>query len=348
MKTLILPKMIYGYNSINELRCIVEKYDTVLYLIDSFFKNDMLKEKIYIRKKDVTIFIDVTNEPRTSYVDSIIQSLKKNIISPDLIIAIGGGSTLDIGKAVSIILMNGGLCKDYQGWDLVKKKGIYKIGIPTISGTGAEVSRTAVMISEIQKLGINSDYSVFDLIILDPSFLQTVPNEQYFYTAMDCFIHCVESIKGTFINEFSRSYSEKAIELCREVFLNKKISERDAKIMMASYFGGCAIYYSETGICHALSYGLSFILNIHHGIGNCIVFNVLDDFYGDYVNEFRKMAEFNSIKIPKGIMNNVGDNLLDKMVELTLKMEKPLTNAFGGEWSKIMTKQKIKELYKTM
>ena len=105
---------------------------------------------------------------------------------PVAVIAIGGGSTLDTVKAVSNLLNNPGVAEDYQGWDLVKNPGIYKIGVPTISGTGAEASRTCVMTNYKKnlKLGMNSEFTIYDQLILDSDLSKTVPRDQYFYTAM--------------------------------------------------------------------------------------------------------------------------------------------------------------------
>ena len=70
-----------------------------------------------------------------------------------------------------------------------------------------------------KKLGINSDYTPFDQVILDPDLTKTVPKDQWFYTGMDCYIHCIESLNGTYLNAFSQSYGEKAYDLCKEIFL---------------------------------------------------------------------------------------------------------------------------------
>ena len=69
--------------------------------------------------------------------------------------------------------------------------------------------------------------------------------------------------------------------------------------MMASYFGGMSIAYSQVGICHALSYGLAFVLGLHHGIGNAVVFDYLDEFYPEGVAEFRKMCSRHNIRLPR-------------------------------------------------
>src|SRR5690606_23016798 len=183
--------------------------------------------------------------------------LKRNFNDlPSGIIGIGGGSVLDLAKAVSIMLTNPGSATDYQGWDLVENKAVYHVGIPTISGTGAEVSRTCVLSGPERKLGINSDFTPFDQVVLDPELTVGVPKNQWFYTGMDCYIHCVESLSGTFLNAFSQSYGEKAFDLCKEIFLSDMLIDEDsrAKLMMASWHGGMSIAYSQVGVAHALSY----------------------------------------------------------------------------------------------
>ena len=209
---------------------------------------------------------------------------------------------MDLAKSVSVMLTNNGSSEEYQGWDLLKYPGVYHVGVPTISGTGAEVSRTAVLSGSKLKLGLNSDFTPFDQVILDPELTDGIEKNQWFYTGMDCFIHCVESLNGNFINSFSKSYGEMAYELCHEVFLgNDSFEEMQDKLMMASWHGGMSIAYSQVGVAHALSYGLSYVLGIRHGLGNCIVFNHLEEFYAKDVTLFKQMIDKHQISLPKGI-----------------------------------------------
>jgi 3-deoxy-alpha-D-manno-octulosonate 8-oxidase len=246
------------------------------------------------------------------------------------------------------MLTNEGSAADYQGWDLIKKPAVYHAGIPTLSGTGAEVSRTTVLTGPVKKLGINSDHTVFDQIVLDPELIADAPVDQRFYTGMDCYIHCVESLQGTYLNSFSKAYGEKAMSLCREVFLNDHDEGSDDKLMMASYCGGMSIAYSQVGICHALSYGLAFVLGVHHGIGNCIVFDCLDEYYKESVVEFRKMMDKHSISLPKNLVSGLKGADLNTMVDVALGLDPLWENALGPDWKKIMTREKIKELYQMM
>ena len=84
---------------------------------------------------------------------------------------IGGGSIMDIAKAISLMFTNEGSSVLYQGLNLIKKPGIYHLGVPTISGTGAEVSMTAVLTGPVKKLGLKCDWTVFNQVILDPELL---------------------------------------------------------------------------------------------------------------------------------------------------------------------------------
>lgn len=343
--------VIYGRGSFNQLDEIISPHRTadapMIFLVDSFFQNKPLAGRIPLRGKDKIIFADVTFEPKTTYVDKICQELKDEYKVVSGIIGIGGGSTMDLAKAVSLMMNNPGSSEDYQGWDLVKNAGVYKVGIPTLSGTGAEVSRTTVLTGPARKLGMNSDFTPFNQIMLDPELIANVPVNQRFYTGMDCYIHCIESLQGTFLNEFSKSYGEKALELCQEIFLKKDTwdDESDDKLMMASYAGGMSIAYSQVGVAHAVSYGLSFLLGTKHGVGNCIVMNHLEEYYPEGTAEFKKMVEKSKVNIPEDICKGLTDEQFETMINVSLGMKPLWENALGKDWEKIMSKEKLRALY---
>lgn len=257
--------VVFGRGSFNQLDEILtphRKGDApMVFLVDHYFEGKALLNRIPLRGKDKVVLADVTYEPKTSQVDELARSLKEEFGTISGVIGIGGGSTMDLAKAVSLMMTNPGSSADYQGWDLVQEAGVYKVGIPTLSGTGAEVSRTTVLTGPTRKLGMNSDFTPFDQIVLDPELTKDAPANQRFYTGMDCYIHCIESLEGTYLNEFSKSYGEKALQLCQKVFVEKNHwdNESDDQLMMASYAGGMSIAYSQVGVAHAVSYGLSYL-----------------------------------------------------------------------------------------
>ncbi len=352
----MVPKVVFGQGSFDQLGSILapQRKDKApfIFLVDDVFKdNEELINRINPRFNDKVLFVSAEEEPKTIQVDEIVKDIKTEFTyRPSGIIGIGGGSILDLSKAVSIMLSNKGSAADYQGWDLVKNKAVYHVGVPTISGTGAEVSRTTVLTGPVKKLGINSDYTPFDQVILDPDLTIGVPKNQWFFTGMDCFIHCVESLNGTFLNAFSQSYGEKAYDLCKEIFLDNSLedSESRAKLMMASWHGGMSIAYSQVGVAHAMSYGLSYVLGTKHGIGNCIVFDHLEEFYPDDVALFKKMIEIHGVEIPKDLCSNLTDHQMNTMIDIALSLVPLWENALGDNWDTIMTRDKLKGLYLKM
>ncbi|HLT52590.1 MAG TPA: iron-containing alcohol dehydrogenase family protein [Flavobacteriaceae bacterium] len=353
----MVSRVVFGRGSFNQLQDILSPKRLnadapFIFLVDDVFKgNAWLTSRIPLAYDDRLLYISADEEPKTSQVDELVeQIILTHKEQPSGIIGIGGGTILDLAKAVAIMLTNDGESKDYQGWDLVKNPAIYHVGIPTISGTGAEVSRTTVLTGPEKKLGINSDYTPFDQVILDPELTKDVPKDQWFYTGMDCYIHCIESLNGTYLNAFSQSYGEKAYELCNEIFLGDNLSEEDMqdKLMMASWHGGMSIAYSQVGVAHAMSYGLGFLLGTKHGIGNCIVFDHLEEFYPEGVALFKKMKEKHKIELPQGICADLSESEINIMIDVSLAMAPLWENALGKNWQKIATREKLKELYLKM
>ncbi len=346
--------VVYGRGSFNQLDEILapqrKQGAPMIFLVDHFFEGKPLASRVPLKGNDEIIFVDVTQEPKTTYVDKLATELKEKFGTVSGIIGIGGGSAMDLAKAVSLMMTNPGSSADYQGWDLVKLPGVYKVGIPTLSGTGAEVSRTTVLTGPTRKLGMNSDFTPFDQIVLDPELTKDAPVNQRFYTGMDCYIHCIESLEGTYLNEFSKSYGEKALELCRKVFVEKNQWDDDCddQLMMASYAGGMSIAYSQVGVAHAVSYGLSYLLGTKHGIGNCIVMNHLEEYYPAGVKEFKYMVEKNNIEIPTGICKGLSEEQFNAMIDVSLGMKPLWENALGKDWATIMTKEKLRALYEKL
>jgi len=349
----MVSQVVFGRGSFDQLDDILaerrkESDSFMLFLVDDVFSESRLKDRIPLKSGDQLMWVNVDDEPTTVYADELTAKVKgfSNRL-PGGVIGIGGGSTMDIAKAVSLMLTNPGSSADYQGWDLIKKPAVYHVGIPTLSGTGAEASRTTVLIGPEKKLGINSDCTVFDQIVLDPELISGAPLDQRFYTGMDCYVHCVESLNGTYLNAFARTFAEKAMDLCRKVFMGQD-SDNDEKLMMASYFGGMSIAYSQVGICHALSYGLSFVLGIHHGIGNCMAFDHLGEYYPEGVREFRSMIAKQGIEPPRNILAGIDTDKLEKMIDVALVLGPLWENALGPDWKRVMTRDRIKELYLRM
>jgi 3-deoxy-alpha-D-manno-octulosonate 8-oxidase len=354
----------FGSGSISELNRLIDikreeanklhKNCNVVFFIDIFFKKNINKiQGINIEMNDLTIFVSTLKEPYTKQIDEYKNFLiEKGFNDPCAIVGIGGGTTMDSAKAVSNLLKNPGSASDYQGWDLLKNPGVFKIGIPTISGTGSETTRTCVMTNSHTglKLGMNSDYTVFDHIIMDPDLTDSVPQNQYFYTGMDAYIHCFESLNGSYRNAIGDAYSRESISLCKEVFLSENMMSANnrEKLMVASYLGGCAIASSYVGIVHPFSAGLSVVLGTHHCIANCIVMRAMEEFYPDVYTEFWEMVAKQGVEIPEGICKDLTDVQFEALINATVIHQKPLTNALGENFREILTNEKVISIFKKM
>ena len=107
-----------------------------------------------------------------------------------------------------------------------------------------------------------------------------------------------------------------------------------------------SIAYSQVGIAHAMSYGLSFLLGIRHGLGNCVVFKHLQDYYPEGVALFEEMLKKQNIELPVDLCADLTEDEFDQMCEISLRMEPLWENALGSGWRQKIDKDALKEIYK--
>ncbi|MBR52129.1 MAG: alcohol dehydrogenase [Gammaproteobacteria bacterium] len=316
--------------------------DSVFWIIDDAIEK---KTKKHISTNNI-LYLTISHEPSTNQVNEIVNHIKKNKKEIHCLGIIGGGSVIDIGKAVSVMLTNKGDAKDFQGWNIPKIPGITKVIFPSLAGTGAEATRSAVLNSPEKKQGINSDFCLPDAVYLDSFLIHSVPKEIEFFSGMDCYIHAVESLHGSFGNKVTRAYASSAKALCENYFLNSSKDKED--LLAASFLAGTAIMNSEVGITHVLSYGLSFLFGIPHGQANAIIFSKLKEVYGKPVDDFKKMLKINSIKLPDKLSTSFTEKDILKMYMIGRKMEKPLKHSLGKSWKRKFSKEFAFKIYKSL
>ncbi|MFZ9984899.1 MAG: iron-containing alcohol dehydrogenase family protein [Ilumatobacteraceae bacterium] len=355
---------IFGRGAIADLADLVESRriaakstgadERVIFVIDQFFqgRSDILA-RLPQRDGDVVLIVDTTDEPTTAGIDSLVAEVRAVGVSvPATIVGFGGGITLDTAKAIANLLTNPGSAADYQGWDLVKNPAVHKIGVPTISGTGAEATRTCVMTNKATglKLGMNSDFTVFNHLVLDPDLTATVPRDQYFFTGMDAYIHCIEALAGSYRNAVGDAYSHETINLCQKVFLGDDMMSDQSRedLMVASYLGGSAIATSYVGVVHPFSAGLSVVLGIHHCVANCITMRAMEEFYPEAFTEFWTAVDRQGVVVPEGVARSLTDEQYKSLYDSTVVHSKPLTNALGEDYKNTLTFDKVVELFKMM
>jgi len=221
------------------------------------------------------LYDKVTPEPGLTLADQGIKLAKKN--KTDCVIGLGGGSALDIAKAVSILLTNGGKAEDYLGLGKIKRPGVPKIMIPTTAGTGAEVTFTAVFINEKtnSKGGMNGDPLYPDAAILDPALTLSLPPHVTAATGIDAFTHALEAFVSTAAHAISDMYALEAIGLISNnlgaAYANGSNLEARSAMLLGSLLGGKALATAGVGLVHAMAYPLGGMFNTAHGLANAVL-----------------------------------------------------------------------------
>ncbi len=201
-----------------------------------------------------------SGEPTTEATDEF--TLMARSLSCDGIVAVGGGSIMDLGKAVSMLTSHPGGAAQYQGLDLVAGQGLPVICVPTTAGSGAEATRSAVLTNPRSqvKRGLNAAGVLPSAVILDANLLLTLPKGPRIAALLDAVAHATESYIGEstwVVSEMTAlaAFSNLGDHLRFEG--DTLTIEQAEKALLGSFFAGSAICNSETGAVHALAYPLT-------------------------------------------------------------------------------------------
>lgn len=196
----------------------------------------------------------------------------------DYLIAVGGGSVLDVAKLVSVLKNADYTVKDLLQNPSLAEKKVKTLLIPTTSGTGSEATCNAIVgvPEEGVKVGIVNDALIPDIAILDVDFIKNLPNKQLAASAVDALCHCVECYTSNKANIFSDTLAAAGAKLIftniREAYADKSNTAAREALLIGSFYGGAAITSSGTTAVHALSYPLGGEFHIPHGVANAILF----------------------------------------------------------------------------
>ena len=217
-----------------------------------------------------SVFADVTPNPTTQDVNAAVEIAKTN--APiDLIIGLGGGSSMDCAKGANFLLTNGGQMEDYWGTNKATQPMLPSIGVPTTIGTGSEAQSYA-LISQTDtyiKMACGDKKARFGTVLLDPTLTKTLPKAIAANTAIDAVAHAVESFVSTRHNPMSRMFARHAWELLNtnfEACLEPDSSAARSQMLLGAYLAGLAIENSMLGAAHACANPLTARYDITHGV----------------------------------------------------------------------------------
>jgi alcohol dehydrogenase len=305
-------KITFGVSCINDLPQEIRLFGKkALIVTDSFIgKSEVTKtiiENIESAGIDVGVYDGVLPEPPLECVDKGVEVALSGKF--DVIVGLGGGSSMDVAKGVSIVAKNGGKVINYIGTDQVPKPGLPKILIPTTAGTGSEVTRVFVLTdnSDNTKKVVYSSYCIADVALVDPSLTMGMPASVSADTGMDALVHATETYVSVNATEFSNILAEKAISLIAKYLpiATVKGDNKEARYYMslAATLAGLAFASGGLGAVHALSYPLGTELHMSHGRSNAVMF--------PYVVEYNLPGNFEKYANIAEFMGESTENLSD-------------------------------------
>jgi alcohol dehydrogenase class IV len=276
-----VPTLIFGNGSIGELGKKVRGFNAskILIITDNGVMKAGIAQKISKILEDdgfsVKIYSDVEPEPPIENFEDCFNVAKSGNF--DLFIGVGGGSSIDISKAVSVMMNNQGKVQDYFGVKKITRPGYPKIAIPTTSGTGSEVTKIFVLKDKRQelKIGVVSPYNLPDLAIVDPELTVNLPAKITASTGMDALTHAIEAYTALNSTTTTDLFAEKAIRLIsnnlRTAVANGNDIEARTNMARGSLYAGIAFANASCTAVHALSFPLGGKYNIPHGIANALM-----------------------------------------------------------------------------
>ena len=220
-------------------------------------------------------FSDIEPDPSSTTVEKAFKTCHEH--SATLILAVGGGSTIDVAKAVAILATNGGRIHDYEGIEKFFIPPLPLIAIPTTAGTGSEVSGSCVITDKEKNLKMSIRHAALNpatFAILDPLALRTVPAHVAAHSGMDAFVHAFESYISREANVMTDAINIQAIELIagniRQFVANRENTLAASNMLCGSALAGMAFGQTGLGNVHCMARFLGAEFHLSHGLSNAL------------------------------------------------------------------------------
>jgi alcohol dehydrogenase class IV len=268
-----VQKEFFGFDSIQNLKKILKEYNAKnIFLITGKKSYEISgaegKIKPFLENIKHTYFNNFNINPTLEDVEKGIIEFKK--VDPNFIIAVGGGSVIDIAKAINVLSVNEGKPNSYlKGLEEIKNSGKPLIAIPLTAGTGTESTRFSTIYFNKKKYSlVHDDYTLPTISIIDPLLTMSMTPYLTASTGLDALCQGIESYWSTNSTEKSRDYAKQAVKLAWrniEKAVNKPGKENRLNMAKAANLSGKAINISKTTACHSISYPITSYFNIPHG-----------------------------------------------------------------------------------
>ncbi|WP_320045736.1 iron-containing alcohol dehydrogenase [uncultured Ilyobacter sp.] len=278
----------FGMGSLNKLPKILKENnsDHVFLISDHGLESIGVVKKVQdiIEAGGVkyTTYLDVVPNPTIDIVNEATALYKE--CGATSIVALGGGSPLDVSKTVGVLAKYGGKITDYEGMHKVPGPIVPIIAIPTTAGTGSEVTASSVITDESRnyKFSIVSYETLPKYAVLDPELIMTAPASIASSCGVDALIHAIEAYLSRNASPFSDAMAEKAMELIgknlRRFVEDRKDEEAACGMMSGSNFAGISFAWARLGNVHAMSHPVSAFCHVPHGVANSVLLPTVMEF----------------------------------------------------------------------
>ena len=319
-----VPWTVFGDDAVEYLQN--EKAQRVLIVTDkSLTELGYLDEvKRHLKAEKIEVFDDVEPEPSIETAINCSEVARKT--DAQLIIALGGGSVMDVAKMARILMeldIEPELVTPFTDlYELGFRKRAKLIAIPTTSGTGADATWAMVLTDTKEKRKVlpSNREAIPDITILDYRFVEKLPPKLVAGTGMDALTHAIEGAIAPWRNDFSDAMCEKAVEIILETLEKSYRGDKDARARMhhAATMAGMGFGNSQVGAVHALGHAFGAYFKVHHGVCVGLFLPYLLQYY---MNDAEAKKTLDRLAVRVGLKD--GRDLLDRVTELMEKIEMP-------------------------
>ncbi len=341
--------IIFGKGCLSKLPEILKEVgcDSVYLISDPGLKSvgvvDKVEKIITEAGVNYTDFLDVQPNPTIDIVQAALEKYKAS--GAKCVVALGGGSPMDVAKSVGILATYGGKVTDYVGRGKVPGPTIPLIAIPTTAGTGSEVTASSVITDAETnyKMAVISYNIIPSYALIDPEMIITLPASVAASCGVDAFIHALEAYVSKAANPFTDAMAEKAMEMIggniRRFVASRDDEEAACNMMLGSTLAGIAFAWAKLGNVHAMSHPVSGFFHVAHGVANSILLPTILD-YNALADKGRYRVIYNYITNGKKADDSFTPDMLgDAFRKLNQELGIPLTLAEVG-----VTEDKIPEM----
>jgi alcohol dehydrogenase len=276
---------------------------------------------------EVFLYDGVEQNPTTKHVEAGTAFAKP--LGIDLIVSVGGGSSMDCAKGINFLLSNGGSMASYKGFGKAVKPMLPSIGVPTTAGTGSEAQSYALIVDEKthQKMACGDRKAAFQIAVLDPEVTVSQPTKVTAITGIDALSHALESFVTTKRSPLAQMFAREAWKILEEnlerVLAHPADMTARGAMQVGAFLAGTAIENSMLGACHSCANPLTAHYGVTHGLAIGILLphvirfnaNTVGALYGD-------LAEVAGLEVGS---EGPGEAIAQRIIELMRTAKLPLT-----------------------